>query len=254
MRTLCFQLACLLLAGNASAAAPQAATDGASKAQARVRCESLNARWRLCNVPGEGEARLLRQISKQACVRNHSWGEDHRGVWVARGCRGEFTRVSAELAAEGSGPRTVRCESSDGLRRRCAVDTRGGVVLTEQLSGMPCELGRSWGFDADGIWVSLGCRGEFTLQPATSPRPGFWRRITGRDDGTDASGEGYPVRCESRDGEPGNCRLPVHGRVELVRRLSHATCVEGSSWGWSEGQIWVKDGCRAEFMAWPKSR
>lgn len=186
------------------AAAPQAATDGASKAQARVRCEFLNARWRLCNVPGEGEARLLRQISKQACVRNHSWGEDHRGVWVARGCRGEFTRVSAELAAEGSGPRTVRCESSDGLRRRCAADTRGGVVPTEQLSGMPCELGRSWGFDADGIWVSLGCRGD--------PRCNR-RRARARD-----SGDALPA-----------------GMTARTRRAKATPCV--ANHGWRTGQL-----------------
>ena len=253
MRIPCLLLGCLLPIGHAFAAVPQAETDVASKVPLRVRCESLNARWRLCNVPGEGEARLLRQISKQACVRNHSWGEDDRGVWVARGCRGEFARVS-DAETNAGGARTVRCESTDGLRRHCAVDTRGGVVLTEQLSGMPCELGNSWGFDDGGVWVSLGCRGEFTLHPTTDPPPGFWRRVTGRDHGSDVPGEGQPLRCESRNGEPGKCRLPVSGHVELVRRLSRAACVEGSSWGWSEGQLWVKDGCRAEFMAWPKPR
>ena len=107
MRIPCLLLGCLLPIGHAFAAVPQAETDVASKVPLRVRCESLNARWRLCNVPGEGEARLLRQISKQACVRNHSWGEDDRGVWVARGCRGEFARVS-DAETNAGGARTVR--------------------------------------------------------------------------------------------------------------------------------------------------
>ena len=41
--------------------------------------------------------------------------------------------------------------------------------------------------------------------------------------------------------------MDTRGTVELVRQLSHSTCVEGQSWGLSRHAVWVKDGCRAVF-------
>ena len=34
--------------------------------------------------------RLTRQISRNACILNRTWGYDSRGIWVSNGCRGEF--------------------------------------------------------------------------------------------------------------------------------------------------------------------
>jgi len=38
-------------------------------------------------------------------------------------------------------------------------------------------------------------------------------------------------------------------RVRLVRQLSSATCIEGSSWGYERGEdyVWVDRGCRGQF-------
>jgi hypothetical protein len=38
-----------------------------------------------------------------------------------------------------------------------------GVTLSRQLSDSGCVQGKTWGYDANGIWVSNGCRAEFTL-------------------------------------------------------------------------------------------
>jgi hypothetical protein len=56
---------------------------------------------------------------------------------------------------------TVTCESSNGRERYCAIDTRGGVVLTTQLSSSGCYQGETWGYDRRGVWVSGGCRAVF---------------------------------------------------------------------------------------------
>lgn len=57
---------------------------------------------------------------------------------------------------------TVRCESDNGRERYCAFDTRGGVVLSTQLSSSGCYQGDTWGYDNRGVWVSGGCRADFS--------------------------------------------------------------------------------------------
>jgi len=61
-------------------------------------------------------------------------------------------------------PVLVRCESRNNRSERCGVDTlRADVQISRQLSSANCQLGYNWGFDRNGIWVSNGCRAEFTV-------------------------------------------------------------------------------------------
>ncbi|GAB2501851.1 hypothetical protein GCM10027084_15240 [Pseudoxanthomonas sangjuensis] len=55
-----------------------------------VRCESVDARYRHCNVPVRRGVELTRQLSKARCVEGRNWGWDRRGIWVNYGCRAEF--------------------------------------------------------------------------------------------------------------------------------------------------------------------
>jgi len=57
----------------------------------------------------------------------------------------------------------VTCSSDDGRRKYCQVDTRNGVRLSRQISGSPCRMNETWGFDQRGIWVDRGCRAEFQV-------------------------------------------------------------------------------------------
>lgn len=62
-------------------------------------------------------------------------------------------------------------------------------------------------------------------------------------------GDGYRddiVRCESNDGRTRECPIDG-GRVLLERQLSRASCIEGRSWGYGRGSVWVAQGCRADF-------
>ncbi len=60
----------------------------------------------------------------------------------------------------------VRCESQNLRPERCPVDTSGGVVLERQEGRAPCIEGQTWGYDGEGIWVQLGCRGLFRVAVA----------------------------------------------------------------------------------------
>ena len=125
----------------------------------RIRCESRDSRTSYCNVDTRGGVRLVRQISDRRCVRGSNWGVNERGIWVTGGCRAEFELGMDSRYGDG---RTFRCESTDNRTRYCNVDTRYGVGLVRQLSRNSCIEGRSWGVTREGVWVSRGCRAEFS--------------------------------------------------------------------------------------------
>jgi hypothetical protein len=55
-----------------------------------VRCESRDYRYAFCPVPTYGDVSLRFEKSRSACHYGRSWGYDHRGIWVDRGCRADF--------------------------------------------------------------------------------------------------------------------------------------------------------------------
>src|SRR5262245_17023440 len=64
-------------------------------------------------------------------------------------------------AADAPRPRTVTCVSKPGERIHCPADTSKGVTLVRSSGEAPCLLGRTWGYDDRGVWVSDGCGAEF---------------------------------------------------------------------------------------------
>ena len=130
-----------------------------------IKCESGSGGRRHCPTDTLGGVTMIRQLSKSQCIQHTTWGYDRKSVWVSQGCRAEFQigaghvpTVSAEL-----GPQQVRCESDRGRERRCEIGVWKGAELTKQLSKSPCVQGHSWGWDQRGVWVSRGCRAEFTV-------------------------------------------------------------------------------------------
>jgi hypothetical protein len=115
-----------------------------------------------CAAMTANGVQLVRQISKHSCVLNRDWGWDNNGVWVKNGCRAEFT-TNTSLTPMASSFATITCESSSGMNHRCAANTLNGVTLSRQLSDSGCVQGKTWGYDANGIWVSNGCRAEFSV-------------------------------------------------------------------------------------------
>ena len=87
------------------------------------------------------------------CALGRTWGFDAKSVWVADGCRGTFALSDARV--------TVDCSAAVGAREVCQANTSAGVAL---VKGSPaCMLGRTWGYDKDGIWVADGCQATFVL-------------------------------------------------------------------------------------------
>ncbi|HZX80918.1 MAG TPA: DUF3011 domain-containing protein [Lysobacter sp.] len=128
-------------------------------------CNSQDGRWKHCNADVRGGVELVRQLSRNACIRGQSWGTDARGIWVNGGCRAEF-RVAVAPAAEVPSASRFRCESDGRRERSCPLRTPGSVRLVKQLSSAACVPGRSWGIEGDSVWVREGCRAEFEVGPA----------------------------------------------------------------------------------------
>ena len=91
--------------------------------------------------------------------------------------------AQAPAAAQTPVPR-VACASKPGTREHCPADTSAGVILVRSIGEAPCLLGRTWGYDDTGIWVSDGCSAEFVAgqvaggsDPAGSTRARSERRL-----------------------------------------------------------------------------
>ncbi|AKC87832.1 DUF3011 domain-containing protein [Pseudoxanthomonas suwonensis] len=214
----CVCVAALSWAGPASAASGKV-----------VRCESEELRRVHCPMDTGNGVDLVRQLSGSACIREVDWGLDTHGVWVARGCRAEFRARDAGATVA---RRVIRCESSSGRTRSCAVSLRGAPVrLLRQSSVLPCRRDESWGVGRNEVWVSRGCKGEFEIGDRDGGFPPGQRLLT----------------CESKDRVRRDCGTTVEHGVVLLHQLSGMPCEEGVSWGWGAERVWVDKGCRAQF-------
>jgi len=201
-------------------------------------CRSLNFKYQFCQIDTRGGVRLARQISDTRCIENRTWGVEKQGIWVDKGCAGEF------LVGIGSGSpsipqppaqqeQVVRCESTNNRRVDCPINTRQATVtLRRQLSGAACLQNRTWGYDNRGIWVTSGCRGEFLVAKGNTDIPP-----------TDAL-----VVCRSRNGTYVRCPANTRRGVLLQRQLTNRPCRQNQTWGFDNQGIWVTQGCEAEFL------
>ena len=169
------------------------------QAGGRIRCESNDGKFNRCQVPWR-DAELVAQESRDACIRGRSWGLDREGLWVDRGCRGQFAEAFRDgprgrdgrdgqdnqsgqdgnhdggYARDGRDDgwqpgadwnRQIRlqCASHQNNYQMCQVDVgrRGRVELVKRLSSARCSEGDSWGWNRAGVWVDHGCRGQFVV-------------------------------------------------------------------------------------------
>ncbi len=200
-------------------------------------CQSLNFKYQFCQVDTRGGVRLARQLSDTRCTLNRTWGFDNRGIWVDKGCAGEFL-VGVDQPARPSPPpantgQVIRCESQANRRVDCPVNTRNATVTLErQLSDARCVENRTWGYDNRGIWVTSGCRGEFLVAGQNT-------NVPPRDE---------LVVCRSQGGNYVRCPANTRRGVLLQRQLSQRPCRQNQTWGFDNQGIWVTQGCEAEFL------
>ena len=235
MRTLSLVLCSILGAGMAASVNAQS-YGNRDVGSGIIRCESTDGGTRECPADTSHGIRMVRQISRTACIEGQTWGAGRGGIWVTQGCRADFASGYGSSGNSGYGAQVLRCESNDGRHKQCPADVRGGIELVRQLSRSACMRNQTWGVDRRGVWVSQGCRAEFRLGGGGSDV-----------DNGNHSESAQVVRCESPRGARNQCRVDVRGGVRLLRQLSSTSCVQGRSWGYDRGGIWVSQGCRGDF-------
>ncbi|HEX8169761.1 MAG TPA: DUF3011 domain-containing protein [Thermoanaerobaculia bacterium] len=202
-------------------------------------CESFGT-YRECRIAASGNIRLVNERSERQCFEGISWGTRSAGVvWVDRGCRATFTTTDPDptLTSPRFKPTTVVCESQDGGRQVCPVESAAnGVSLGRQLSTAACTPNRSWGYDIERsmVWVDHGCRAAFVVGVRNAEPPA--------QQPLDAT-----VVCTSENGRRTVCNADTSAGVQLARQLGDAPCGFNREWGFDAKSIWVTKGCSAEF-------
>lgn len=199
-------------------------------------CSSTDRRYRECRTPFRGRARLQQNISNTRCVEGRNWGSRQGLVWVDDGCRGRFIDSGNGWGGGQWDDKTFRCESEGQRQNQCRKPYRGTAHLVRQLSNARCTEGSSWGQNVLAVWVSRGCRAEFSM------RDGDWG-------GNQGGNWDYSVTCASTNSRYTTCAWDRNrGRPRLIERLSNARCDEGQDWGYDLNRgLWVDNGCRARF-------
>ncbi|MEA2240110.1 MAG: hypothetical protein QOC81_4834 [Thermoanaerobaculia bacterium] len=199
---------------------------------ATVVCETKNRQRVECAADTAAGVRIVRTLNDTTCGYGKQWGYDDRGIWVSGGCRAEFAIRGVPKPTI----QAVTCESHNDARADCPAETHYGVALVRVTGEKECVLGKSWGFDDKGVWVTEGCRGQFALGgyrlPATAKLPPTAMKLV----------------CESADGQRKVCEVDASHGVGLLRQISEKDCVLNRSWGYGRDGIWVSEGCRAEFV------
>ena len=103
--------------------------------------------------------------------------------WVA-GLNAQQNLVQASVSS------VVSCVSTGKQRQQCAADTRAGIVMLRPTGEAACLLGRNWGYDDQGVWVSEGCGGDFAT--------GSTSRVT-----VTATASSAEALAQSEDASPG---------------------------------------------------
>ena len=175
------------------------------------------------------------------------------GIFIAAANLAPIASVRAQEHRHDGGD-AIECSSQDFARQRCEVSWRD-ARLERQLSDTRCVRDKNWGIDRHGLWVDGGCSGRFV---AVGDREHGHDRDHDGDRDDERGGwhpepswnQRFAVTCESQDGRDHFCQVDLGGggHASLRRQLSDARCVEGETWGSNRAGVWVRQGCRGEFL------
>jgi hypothetical protein len=136
-------------------------------------CASVDSRYRECQLPVDGRARVVKRLSDASCIEGKSYGQRGDKVWVDEGCRARFevTR-SGGGGGWGNDAQTIQCLSDDKRYKECRVGPGYTARLVRELSKNRCQRDSTWGTRNGVVWVTAGCRGEFQRVRGSGGRDG----------------------------------------------------------------------------------
>ena len=101
-----------------------------------------------------------------------------------------------------------------------------------------------WMFAASVLAFAGAASAQVTYSDRPPPPPNYYPNRPPPGYGQQTISCGSPQHRLARCPVPGNWR-----GVRLVRQTSDASCVQGRSWGYDRGSVWVDKGCGGVFAA-----
>jgi hypothetical protein len=201
---------------------------------ATVTCESRNNSRQTCSVDTSGGVRVARQLSSQGCWQGDTWGYDRNRIWVDRGCRAEF-QVGAQRSGSSSNSDAIAAAAVVGIAAAALIASSNHDDHKNRNNSNNSNNNNN---KYDNSYYDNRYREYDRREVYDNSRYGY-------------NGYGGDPRrtfsCESRDNRTSYCDIPVRGHVEVFRQRSSSPCIHGQSWGVRRDQVWVEQGCRAEF-------
>ncbi len=248
------------------------AAPAAAQNYVEIQCYSQPGQQNSCPLPPNTRSVMFKGPDRSGiCREGQTWRKRGNSLWVSNGCGGIFEATVSGNSGGGWGGSggsgggwgggsggsggnwgnqgwagEVTCRSRDNQPQTCRVNTGGRVQLLQQYSNSACVEGQSWRYDRQSITVRNGCQARFAY--GYGNQGGGWGGSGGSGGGWNNNrGFAGEIRCASRNNNYQRCGVDTGGRVELVERISNASCNQGSSWGYDRSSIWVNRGCEARF-------
>jgi hypothetical protein len=170
-------------------------------------CGSNDERYRECQLPVDGRARLVKQRSDAPCIKGSTWGQKGDRVWVDRGCRARFVVETGGPGWGGGGQgQSHQAEAacrSEALRQGMRVERVSGAEWTPS--------GRYWLATVRGEYrgerLNAGCRWHPERNRTELNFGGGWGQGGGGGSGAsaaeqacarEAQGQGYRIVARER--------------------------------------------------------
>ena len=213
-------------------------------AESIITCKSRDYRYQYCRTNVRSGVELRRQISNTRCREGDSWGYDRGGIWVDKGCSGQF-RVRG------------RSRNDDKYEREYGYERRNRRNRDYDRYDWDNDnyrrRSRNDRYDWDGD--EYGNRDPYDYRRRNpSGRNGRYDRDRydwddDYDRNRNRSSRKYTINCSSDRDRYRMCRTGItrYDRVVLKKQLSRSSCRRDYSWGYNQNGIWVDRGCRGIF-------
>ncbi|MEO6120470.1 MAG: DUF3395 domain-containing protein [Terriglobales bacterium] len=132
-------------------------SDVTARLNSQVRNNQLNLQVTDANMGGDPAPNQAKSLTVQYSVNGRT---DQVVV-----NEGDMLRLSSATSTTGLA-RRFNCESvqANGYgRTNCAANRGNEVRFVRQIGETQCTQNRTWGYDANGVWVDQGCRAEFEV-------------------------------------------------------------------------------------------
>lgn len=127
-------------------------------------CASKDERYRECQLPIDGRARLVKRKSDAPCIEGSSWGQKGDRVWVNRGCRATFEVVRGGAGGGGGG---VNPGQQQRAEVQCRNEAKRQYIDVSRIA--PAEpRGSYWFTTVDGRLRGQAVRADCRFYPSSN--------------------------------------------------------------------------------------